>query len=58
MLPHLLDDYTSDDIYNTDKSGLFYHMLPDKLLLMKGEWWETIERETGYSTLRQHVGHR
>jgi len=36
-LPRLLDEYTSDDIYNADESGLFYRMLPDKSLVMKCE---------------------
>ena len=36
-LPRLLDEYTPDDIYNADESGLFYRLLPDKSLVMKGE---------------------
>ena len=31
-LRRLLDQYTPDDIYNADKTGVFYPLLPDKTL--------------------------
>ncbi|XP_070390804.1 tigger transposable element-derived protein 6-like [Dermacentor albipictus] len=33
----LLKDYAKCDIYNADKTGLFYEMLPSKTLEMKGQ---------------------
>ena len=36
-LPLILKDYAMDDVYNADKFGLFYKMLPDKSFVFKDE---------------------
>ena len=36
-LPKLLADYDPKDIFNADESGLFYKLLPEKSLVMKGD---------------------
>ena len=36
-LPALLARYSDDDIYNADKTGLFYKCLPNKTYTLKGE---------------------
>jgi hypothetical protein len=36
-LPSLLEGYEQRDIYNADERGLFYNMLPDRTLALKGE---------------------
>ena len=36
-LPSLLIDYAEDEIFNADKTGIFYKCLPDKSLALKGE---------------------
>ena len=36
-LPHLLQEYAPEDIFNADESGLFYRLLPNKSLVSKGE---------------------
>ena len=37
ILPSLLSQFSPDDVYNGDETGLFYKCLPDKTFLMKGE---------------------
>ena len=37
ILPQLLRDYSPEDIYNTDETGLFYKMQPSKSLVYKDE---------------------
>jgi hypothetical protein len=36
-LPSLLEGYEQRDIYNADETGLFYNVLPDRTLALKGE---------------------
>lgn len=36
-VPLLIKDYQPKDIYNADETGLFFRMLPDKTLSLKGE---------------------
>ncbi|GBO12683.1 Tigger transposable element-derived protein 6 [Araneus ventricosus] len=36
-LPSLLKDYKSDDVFNADKTGLFFQCLPNKTAAFKGE---------------------
>jgi hypothetical protein len=36
-LPLLLKDYAAKDIFNADETGLFWRLLPNKTLCMKGE---------------------
>ncbi|XP_005112478.1 tigger transposable element-derived protein 4 [Aplysia californica] len=36
-LPALLLEYSREDIYNCDETGLYYKCLPDKTLALKGE---------------------
>ena len=36
-LPSLLGGYEPRDVYNTDKTGLFFNVLPDRTLAYKGE---------------------
>ena len=36
VLKSILNWYSPCDVYNADKSGLFYNLLPDKTLAMKG----------------------
>ena len=31
-LSRILEQYSPDDIYNADETGMFYHLLPDKTL--------------------------
>jgi hypothetical protein len=35
-LPSLLEGYEQRDIYNADQTGLFYNVLPDRILALKG----------------------
>ncbi len=35
-LPHIIDDYTAEEIWNLDETGLFYRALPDRTLALKG----------------------
>ena len=35
-LPEITEYYTPNDIYNLDETGLFFHALPDKSLVVKG----------------------
>ena len=37
VLKALLERYNADDIYNVDKTGLFYKLLPDRTYAFKGE---------------------
>ena len=37
LLPQLLEEFSPEDIYNTDETGLFYQMQPDKSLTHKDE---------------------
>ena len=37
ILPGLLQDYSENDIFNADETGLFYKCLPDKTLAYKSE---------------------
>lgn len=34
-LGRILDQYSADDIYNADETGVFYQILPDKTLEFK-----------------------
>ena len=36
-LPTLLEDYSPDDIYNADETGLFWRMQPNKSLVLQGD---------------------
>lgn len=36
-LPNLLRDYIPRDVFNADETGLFFNLLPDKTLTVKGE---------------------
>jgi hypothetical protein len=36
-LPSLLEGYEQRDIYNADETGLFYNVLPNRTLALKGE---------------------
>jgi hypothetical protein len=36
-LPFLLEGYEQCEIYNADETGLFYNVLPDRTLALKGE---------------------
>jgi transposase-like protein len=36
-LPQILENFKPSDVYNADETGLFYKLLPDKTLQMKGE---------------------
>jgi hypothetical protein len=36
--PSLLEGYEQRDIYNADETGLFYYVLPDRNLALKGEY--------------------
>jgi len=36
-LPNLLRDYDPKDVFNMDKMGLFYKLLPNRKLQFKGE---------------------
>ena len=36
-LPDLLQSYTQDDIFNADETGLFYRLLPERSLVLRGE---------------------
>jgi hypothetical protein len=36
-LPSLLEGYELCDVYNTDETGLFFNVLPDRTLAYKGE---------------------
>ena len=38
LLPKLLKEYSPDDIYNADKTGLFYKLQPSKSLVFKDEY--------------------
>jgi hypothetical protein len=35
----LLEGYEPCDVYNTDETGLFFNMLPERTLAYKGETW-------------------
>lgn len=35
--PNLRDGYKDEDIFNTDETGLFFRMMPDKTMKFKGE---------------------
>ena len=37
LLPKLLEEYSPDDIYNADETGLFYKLQPKKSLVFKDE---------------------
>ena len=37
QLPDLLEEFSPDDIFNADETGLFWKCLPDKSLSLKGE---------------------
>ena len=37
VLPDLIKDYASSDIFNADETGLFYRMTPDRTLAFRGE---------------------
>ena len=37
LLPKLLKEYSPDDIYNADKTDLFYKLQPNKFLVLKDE---------------------
>lgn len=37
VLPTLLSEYSPDNVFNADETGIFYKCLPDKTFLMKGE---------------------
>jgi len=36
-LPQIISDYSPDDIFNMDETGVFYKMLPDRTLCFKDE---------------------
>ena len=36
-MPNLLKDYIPRDVFIVDETGLFFNLLPDKTLTMKGE---------------------
>jgi len=36
-LPHLLDGYNAENVYNADETGLFFQMIPNKTLAFKVE---------------------
>ena len=36
-LPEVLTDFDADDIYNADETGIFWRLLPDKTLTIRGE---------------------
>jgi hypothetical protein len=36
-LPHLLEGYRPCDVFNTDKCGLFYNLLPNRTYAFRGE---------------------
>lgn len=36
-LPHILQKYAPKDIFNADETGLFYKLLPNRSLVVKGE---------------------
>jgi hypothetical protein len=36
-LPNLLKNYKACDIFNADETGLFYKLMPNKTLQLKGE---------------------
>lgn len=36
-LPQIIQNYSPNDIFNADETGLFYKLLPDRTLQMKGE---------------------
>lgn len=37
VLPELIHDYKPEDIYNCDKTGLYYRAVPDGTLASKSE---------------------
>ncbi len=37
LLPQLLQEYSPDNIYNADETGLFYKLMPNKSLVYKDE---------------------
>lgn len=37
FLPSLIENYSAKNIFNTDKTGLFLPLLPDKTLNVEGE---------------------
>ena len=37
LLPGLLNDYSPENIFNADETGLFFKCLPDWTLTFKGE---------------------
>lgn len=37
FLPSLIENYPAKNIFNTDKTGLFLPLLPDKALNVEGE---------------------
>ena len=36
-LPKLMERYDPHDVFNADEAGLFWRMLPDKTMAMKGD---------------------
>ena len=46
ILPSLIDGYRDEDIYNTDETGLFYELLPNKTSFQRGKMrrWKTIQK--------------
>ena len=36
LLPKLLEEYSSDDTYNADMTGLFYKLQPNKSMVFQG----------------------
>lgn len=37
MLPPMLEEYSPDDVYNADETGLFFKCLPDRTFAFKGQ---------------------
>jgi hypothetical protein len=38
QLKGVIHQYRDEDIYNADKTALFYKLAPNKTLAFKGEW--------------------
>ena len=36
-LPHLLERYSAENVYNAGETGLFFQMIPNKTLAFKGD---------------------
>ena len=56
-VPEILRDYDQENIYNMDKTAIFYRKLPDKTLKQCGNEWKGInkdKRKTNCLVVRQH----